>query len=108
MRSFTSDNSFLKEAFALSLKPLNFASGLISRAEWIAVPQMFAADIPVGSSKKNLKFTHSLKLESKVLDTGLYIVSTKWDLPVPPLPERNTCFFIRKPFYFVWASIFLK
>ena len=33
MRSFASDNLFLKEAFALSIKPLNFAPGLIQRAE---------------------------------------------------------------------------
>ena len=46
MRSFISDNLFLKEAFALSVKPLNFAPGLIPRAELIAVLPIFTADIP--------------------------------------------------------------
>ena len=47
MRSFTSDNLFLKNTFTSSLKPLHFARGLIPRAESIVVPPMFTTDISI-------------------------------------------------------------
>lgn len=56
MRSFTSDNSFLKEAFNLSLKPSNFAPGLIPRGKLSVAPPIFPSDIPVGLSKRTLGF----------------------------------------------------
>ena len=42
MRSFTVI-IFLKKTFVLSLMPLNFAPGLIPRAEWIVVLPVFTA-----------------------------------------------------------------
>ena len=50
---------------------------------------MFIVDMPVGSSKRTLGLSGFLQLMSKVSDTVLHIDFTKWDLPVPPAPERN-------------------
>lgn len=51
MRSSTSDNVFLKEAFVLPLKPLNFVFSLFIRAELVVVPLVFTA------SKRALSFS---------------------------------------------------
>ena len=56
VRSFTSDNWFLKDTFNLSLKWSNFTSGLIDRAEWIIVPPIFTGGVPVGPSKRTVGF----------------------------------------------------
>ena len=41
----------------MSLKPLDFALGLTSTAEWIVVRPMFTADISVGPSQRTLGFS---------------------------------------------------
>ena len=56
IESFTSDDLSFKEAFTLSLKPLNVASDLIPRAAWIVVPPRLMADIPVNPSKTTLGY----------------------------------------------------
>ena len=61
IKSFTTDNLFLKAASDLSFKPSRFVLGLIPRSEPMVVPPIFTAGIPVGSSKRTLDFPESLQ-----------------------------------------------
>ena len=45
--NFTSDNLFHKLLFVLSLKPCILTPGFMTRAEWIVVPSIFTADMPI-------------------------------------------------------------
>ena len=53
----SSDNLFLKAALDFSFKPSNFFLGFISKSEWIMVPPIFPANIPVGPSKRTRGFS---------------------------------------------------
>ena len=57
IKNFTSDRA----AVNLSFKPSNFISGLIPRPEWMVVPPIFTADIPVGPCKRTQGFSGSLQ-----------------------------------------------
>ena len=67
MKSLTSNNLFLRDAFALSLKSLNFGPGLVPRAEQIVVRPTINADIAVSLSKNALEFSGYLQLKGKSL-----------------------------------------
>ena len=61
IKSFTSDNLFLKAALDSSFKSSNLIPGLIPRREWMVVPPISTADIPIGPSKRTLGFSGSLQ-----------------------------------------------
>lgn len=57
LRSFTSDNLFLKTTFDLILEPFNFDHGLVPRVECVVVPALFTADLLLGPNKRTLSFS---------------------------------------------------
>ena len=54
INNFTSDNLYLKATLDLSFIPSNLFPGLIAGPEWMVVPPVFAADIPVGPSRRTI------------------------------------------------------
>ena len=60
IKSSIFQNVSLKAALDLSLKPRIFFSGLFPRTEWMVIPPIFTADIPVGLHKRIPGFSGSL------------------------------------------------
>ena len=56
IKSFTSDNLFLKKSLDLEFKPSSFVPGLIPRPKQMVVSPIFTTDIPAGPSKKRSQF----------------------------------------------------
>ena len=61
IKNLTPDVLFHKAALDLSFKSRNLIPGLIPRPEWMVVPPIFTADIPVVPSKRTLGFSGSLQ-----------------------------------------------
>ena len=49
---FTSDKSFVKLIFIISLNPSNLTPGFIPRPEWVVAPPIFKADMSFGSKRR--------------------------------------------------------